>query len=376
MIKRYVFFVIFFAISKIIEANDLKVYPHFFEASILFIGEISHLLSLSILGYIVAVEVIERVTKDMIFPETKDFLKNDVLNGGKTLLHQDIFPEVRSIVECNIMLHLVKHIKDFTEEMSRIIEKKPFLISSKLIDNEFTKERNWSFIHNMHVRYEDKSCLDNAIRCFLNNNSDEGIRILIDLVERKPSYERTLLNGLVLSKNESDWTYAEKLLNKIGEPIHHVRLSYAFWTKGESDKAIAIAEAGLKLAVTKYSGDLFTITKIKNNLAYFYAEKNIKEKEKEAISYSEEAVDFTKKKYEELEDKKEEKIEDYEMYKYEYVRNLDTLGFVKIAYGSEINTIKKGIEICEDARRSGAADDIYFKNINLAQKRLFEIGQT
>ena len=51
----------------------------------------------------------------------------------------------------------------------------------------------------------------------------------------------------------------------------------------------------------------------------------------------------------------------------------DTLGFVQIVFGENPLIIREGIKNCEEGRRSGADENLYFKHLHIANGRLKEL---
>jgi hypothetical protein len=134
-----------------------------------------------------------------------------------------------------------------------------------------------------------------------------------------------------------------------------LRLGYSAWSEGEQEKAITFSRKALALALM--TGDRndehgISIAKIKNNLAYYYAEAKIEEKAEEALLFAAEAVQAVKG--------------DTQLQS-QYAKCMDTLGFAKIAFAKSHAQIQEGIEICEEARRAGGKLNFYFKHIAQAE---------
>lgn len=94
----------------------------------------------------------------------------------------------------------------------------------------------------------------------------------------------------LLSSDPALWRKAEELLPQLNNPEYYLRLAYKFWSVDRVDEGLKLAEAGLAV-----SDDTPGISaQLKNNLAYFYAERNRVDKKGEAFQYIREAREGVK----------------------------------------------------------------------------------
>jgi 3',5'-cyclic AMP phosphodiesterase CpdA len=208
---------------------------------------------------------------------------------------------------------------------------------------------------------EDQTALQN-IRELAEANH---LTAIIGLLRSDPARQDLLLTALVLSTEDADWDEAEKLLARMGKPFHYFRLGHGAWSEGNVVKATSLTEKALELAEKKaahddtqgepMAEDGTSLAKIKNNLAYFYAELAVPGKADEAKAFAKDAVKA-------VEQKKDKELNRYANY-------LDTLGFVEIAYATSWKELQDGIFNCEEARRLGADRALYFKHIARAEAR-------
>lgn len=157
-----------------------------------------------------------------------------------------------------------------------------------------------------------------------------------------------LVSILLSSKEENDWDRAWEVIKEIEEvpSAVYVSLAYLFWSLGRTKNAIEVAERGLEVA--KKRKDQVGINRLKNSLAYYYADLGEPDYEKMARSHAEEAFSARP----------------------EDPAPMDTKGYVKITYGKHREEIEEGICLCEEARRKGAPLKLYLKHIARAAKRL------
>ena len=172
-----------------------------------------------------------------------------------------------------------------------------------------------------------------AESAYFNNPSKSGLQ---------------LVSALLSSKRSRDWHRAWKVLQKMEEApsLYYISLSYLLWSVDEIPQAIKVAEKGLKVAEKKE--DQVGINKVKNSLAYYYADLGDPNYKNIARRYAEEALSASP----------------------ENPAPMDTKGYVKIVYGKKIEEIKEGINLCEEARRRGAPLKLYIKHLSKATERL------
>jgi tetratricopeptide (TPR) repeat protein len=176
------------------------------------------------------------------------------------------------------------------------------------------------------------------------------------LNERFPQYQEVILTAMVFSEDEDSanderW---DGLLKRFGMPIHYAILGYSAWARGDFDRAIDLTERALHASSSGKQIPSFLnlpVRDLKNNLAYYYADKVDAEKREQAFQYARESVD--------------DGAEDYAA--------LDSLGFVTITFALTAEEVLEGLTMCEDARRQGAEIVLYFKHVLLAEARLAEL---
>lgn len=152
---------------------------------------------------------------------------------------------------------------------------------------------------------------------------------------------------LLLSEDRKGWERAAELLKdpKAQNPKYFLTLAYRFWSVGQTDKAIEIAEKGLPLAV---NADPPSVLRFKNSLAYYYAETDRPQYEELARQYAREA--------------REARPDD--------VAAIDTEGYVKISFAKTRREVEEGVALSEEARRRGAPFEAYAKDVAKASRRL------
>lgn len=267
-----------------------------------------------------------------------------------------VLPELRNLILNEIMPGMLTEWVNTRTKVTEILEKKEFVIGREFLERE-TKTKNQDLIREMTVESNDSEDLNRAQTALSEGNTGVAIAILSKLAESDQKYNTQLLSVLVLSKDPEDWRRAETILTKFGGPEHYIRLSFAYWTNKEFDKAISLLETGHTLAQEgKTPKDREFIEKARNNLAYFYADAMRHDKADIAIKMTEEALALAKQKDGEN--------------SMEHVKTLDTLGYVKISLGQRKEIIEEGIEYCENARRLGAPLDFYVKHLSRALDRL------
>jgi hypothetical protein len=154
---------------------------------------------------------------------------------------------------------------------------------------------------------------------------------------------------LILSKDEKDWREALAIIenNKPAQKADFfLTLAFRFWAAQKLDEAISLAERGMTLTT-----DPAALTKFKNSLAYYYADAGRTDKREVAIEYAESAS--------------QERGD---------ATTLDTLGFVKIVYGTTEEEVMAGVNLCTKAwQQMGGPFELYSKHIRRATLRLEEL---
>jgi len=181
-----------------------------------------------------------------------------------------------------------------------------------------------------------------------------AIAKLREEIKRDPETFQTkqfLVNTLLLSHLREQWDEAWHILQAERNMLReHLTLALRYWSVGRIDKAIGVSEAGLKRAQEEpeVKDREKVISKLKNSLAYYYAETGRPEYEETARKYVDEALNIRP----------------------DEVACLDTKAYVKIVYGKDRNEIEEGITLAEEARRRGLEDEFYFKHVEKARQRL------
>lgn len=118
-------------------------------------------------------------------------------------------------------------------------------------------------------------------------------------------------------------------------------LGYVYWYFGDTEKAIAETEKALKLIKTEKEDDELLL-KIKNNLAYYYAE--LGKNEKEAREYAE--LSYRHK-------------EKFGKFKAWYI---DVYGYVKMKFAKNTNEIDESLDLFTEALKEGYPLDTIMVN--------------
>jgi len=195
---------------------------------------------------------------------------------------------------------------------------------------------------------------------------DEDIKSLLDKKEltraeqlAKSRYQSDTSNQYLLEqylavllsfndKGKADEAWSV-LRNVKGNPVLHSNLCYTFWEHGDIRNAIEVAEAGLR--VSQELKNRIVQERLKNNLAYFYAEVGDSKYEELARTYA------------------------TETYKEDSASRLDTTGYVKIVFGRNVDEITEGINLCLKAFVGNKQiAHLCKKHINRGVKRIEEIA--
>ncbi len=205
------------------------------------------------------------------------------------------------------------------------------------------------------ITQEAPRVTDSEIAALITSGNLPGaIAKLKDEVHRDSSNlqkKRTLVTTLLLSHERREWDEAWSLMRTEVDMVReHLTMALRYWGVGRIDTAIEVCKSGLERAEADSSleGRDIWISKLKNSLAYYYAETGRAEYEDAARRYVEEAI----------------RIRPEEM------ACLDTKAYVKIVYGKDRGEVLEGVTLAEDARRKGLEDEFYFKHIEKARQRL------
>ncbi|MGH9673654.1 MAG: tetratricopeptide repeat protein [Bryobacteraceae bacterium] len=178
------------------------------------------------------------------------------------------------------------------------------------------------------------------------------------LVERGVADEEAVISVLSMSTKIEDLQEAAARLEKSSapDPALHLRLAFKFWEKGNLPSAIQLAERGLQVAPTPGLPEAADKrsrleTKLKNSLAYYYAESGDMAKADASFRLMQEVM---------------ESVPNASEY-------LDSLGCVKIAFGKR-EQIESGIQDC---CRAAVVDGDYMhfrKWLNRAIERMDQLS--
>ena len=159
---------------------------------------------------------------------------------------------------------------------------------------------------------------------------NEAIGVLRGEAEKTPFKRADLVDLLITSSAVSHWDEAWSVVQRMGNDTTAAksccRLSYNYWSVGDLRKAIAIAEAGLKIAERQNRSDVtnLLVNDLRNNLAYFFADAKEVRNAELAKRYADEA-------YRDAPDDP---------------ACLDTKGFVHIVFGETPEEVRQGLSFC------------------------------
>jgi len=199
----------------------------------------------------------------------------------------------------------------------------------------------------------DDPALEAARKAMLDGRFPEALRQIEELATREPKYRANVLTLLASSPHPTHRAQALQMLDAVGEPRHYLALAFTHWQDGDLRTAISLAERGLEKA--QQAKDTEHLHALKNSLAYYYADAEVVEKADLARRYSEDA----------LRERRERGMSP------ELIANaLATVGYGKITFGKNREEIRQGMYDNEEALKMGAREDLYFKHLSRAQKRL------
>jgi len=318
--KRVLFpFSIFFIIEQFYPKISTHVWSDI-SGLVPSIGELAKFAALAGLASILGEEVI----KDSLMPPFRDIVRNIVL------------PEMK--IELN----------SFRDMLAKGLWEKGIIFREEVMEKEFPEPE----------MPNEEPDLKKAKQLLVDGDLTKAIAALSELTKTKPKYSRYLLCALLSSPRVVVWRSGQELLPAAGRVAHYLRLAYNYWLKGDLSNAIAVTEAGYKrLGEGENKESQEDLDKLGNSLAYYYAEARLVEKQDQARELSEDIV--ARRSH-----KKDESLGSA----------LATRGYVKISFSRSKEEIESGIKDCEDARRLGARDDLYFRHLARAQERLLSLG--
>lgn len=202
---------------------------------------------------------------------------------------------------------------------------------------------------------KEKELIINARKSIQNVDYDNAIGLFEEIVKTNKHYYGELISALLASEKTYNLEKAKELLESYGEPYHYIGISFSYWQKRNIEMAISILEKGFdRFKDNELNNSASLMASYKNSLAYYYADEGLVENAQKAFTYAEEALQIRK---------------DEDCNSREYANALDTLGLVKITFGTN-EDIREGLDMCDDARRAGVEEYLYFCHVELAQSRL------
>lgn len=203
--------------------------------------------------------------------------------------------------------------------------------------------------------------LNDAKAAFFEGDFDRSTNLLRNLSISRPKYKSQLFTALVCSHQHHHWREAEHMLEtlpELGRPRGFRALAYNYWINNDIGKAISFAEISYEReqqASRDNNGVMFG----RNSVAYYYADGELTERSDLALEYASA----------EVEARSARKDESHEQ-QLSYAKALATRGYVNITFGKSRKEIESGLVDCENARRLGAREDLYFRHLARAQDRL------
>jgi tetratricopeptide (TPR) repeat protein len=267
---------------------------------------------------------------------------------AEEVLKHSLVPAARDISRSEFIPELAIGFDKIRESLSSGLLEKGLLIREQL-----TIERGRETTKLQEALSQSPE-LEEAKQLLIDGQLGKAIRLLEALANQKPEHRLHLLSALLASPQIENWSRARDILSDgIGNASHYLRLSYNYWVKGDLPGAIAITELGLERFKddTRNNGDAL---RLKNSLSYYYSDAYLLEKEDLSLSFAEEVVSNREKNGESS----------------SLGSALATRGYAKISFGKNKQTIGEGIKDCEDGRRMGAREDLYFRHLARAQERL------
>lgn len=156
------------------------------------------------------------------------------------------------------------------------------------------------------------------------------------------------LTILVLSQDPADWQKAATMVLATSvDAKYYSILAYKFWTTGDLDSAIPLAERGLTIAIQR--NDTTLEGRLKNSLAYYYAQTRKPDYEDKARQYIADARRLAPDMIMEI---------------------VDTEGFIKIVYGKTRSEVTEGVDLCYQASKALSRIEDMAERTKLAAERL------
>jgi hypothetical protein len=305
----------------------------------------------------------------VLAPEILHILHFAVLAGMTAILALQVVPEIFKEDIAPIIAQAIK--ADLVPKMDGYVERLAVAVETSLKDGGITIRP--SIIDRGDVEKilvgamdkqliadftDDKSgdlTLRRADGALAAGRVQDCIEILAPVAQKSPLYARRLLAALLMLPTPANLEKAEAMVGQYGEPSHFQKLAYQRWKEGNLQRAISLGERGLQLAEQQS----LPSSALRNSLAYYYADANVKTKADRALQYAQAEVDARVAK------------DGNSVF---YAAALDTLGFVRIRFSTTASGVKEGMAECSAAYQAGGTpDDLYFKHLTLARTRLKEL---
>lgn len=301
-----------------------------------FFSHSSHLFTFG--GYaLILVMVVEESIKYYALPFVKGFLRDEFLEG------------------------LFKELRDMRKTVSAVLREEG-LIKLSPISTEEEKQDETVVKNIFELEMKSDHKLRKAESMVKRGNYTGAVEILEKLSKLDKKYLANLVTTLVFSPDIEHWKRAEEMLFNypdLAEPEHYLRLAYKEWMNGNCESARRLAEKALDIVE---NSDMRTDEelewRVKNSLAYYYADCELQDNAKKALTFATTSV-------QKILPKKDQS----DTYRLAYARRLATLGYVQITFGNNKDEIASGIHDCEEARRLGASEELYFRHLARAQSR-------
>lgn len=180
----------------------------------------------------------------------------------------------------------------------------------------------------------------------------EEAKKAFDVIPSDPNRLEEYLSVLAASKNEKDWERAYELARErnIQSAEVYGMLSYRWWSIGRFEQAIDDGESAIRIA--ENVGPVETLKKLKNSVAYYYADLGRPDHKARALELAREAA---------RERPDEPSVQ-------------DTLGYVMIVYSESKEEILRGLKLCEQAWNANGPIRFFAKHVGAAYQRLRSLG--
>lgn len=259
---------------------------------------------------------------------------------------------------------LDQQINSFRNEFLKVVKDKElvFEVGKEEYFSAQEKAIDQDLIARAQNGYHKNQDVTQALEDAMSGDSEKAIATLRGLVEQDPKFKKQLLVALIISFDQARWREAEELLEEVGEPSHYSRLAFGYWKQNDTAHAVKLAEKGYEKALAAPKCDMETIGRLRNSLAYYYADLYLKSggaADKADIALKM-ATDEANRRSKNAPNSKG------------YAEALDTEGFVRIAYGKTRDEIIDGDRKCASAYALGSTRELYLLHHKIADRKLEE----